>query len=252
MTDIAQPSPNSTRRVVKWILGGQILVAVLLIGIDLAPTLPTLLAPSQAPELDQPTRPGDQTRVYRPNRPASPGPGVDPDMPRRLIAEPVDIDGVPGLGLRGAISPGDATRIIEQLRRDAPTIVTLDSPGGSVDDALKIGRTLREIGANTLLQPGAVCFSACPYIFAGGVARSIEGSARLGVHQHSFGQSTILPAFLAVEDIQRGQADVLNYLGEMGINLQIMGPAMATPANEIYILAPDELREWNVVTEADN
>ena len=76
----------------------------------------------------------------------------------------------------------------------------------------------------------------------------IADSAQLGVHQHSFGESPILPAFLAVEDIQRGQADVLGHLAEMGIDLRIMGPAMATPADEIYVLSPDELADWNVVT----
>ncbi len=249
MSDATETGSNSTFRVIKWLLGAQIALAGLLIAIDLLPRLPNLLSPSDAPELDQPIGPGDQTRHYRPNRPAMPGPGVDPDMPRRLVAESVEIDGVTGLRLRGAIAEGDGARIVEQFRQTRPGIVQLDSPGGSVRDALDIGRTLRDIGAATQLADRAVCLSACPYIFVGGTERRTSETARLGVHQHSFGESRILPAFLAVESIQRGQADVLNHLDEMGVDLRIMGPAMATPADEIYILTAEELSEWNVVTE---
>jgi hypothetical protein len=71
----------------------------------------------------------------------------------------------------------------------------------------------------------------------------------LGVHQHSFGEATMLPTFLAAEDIQRGQAEVLEHLVAMGVDLRIMGPALATPADEIYILTQAELTDWAVVTQ---
>lgn len=240
---------GATRRTVRWLLSAQLMLALGLILVDLAPSLPSLVAPSQQPEMDLPTRPGDQTRRYRPRDPANPGPGVSPDMPRRLLAETSDIDGAPGLSLRGAIAPGDGARIVTTLLENRPAIVTLDSPGGSVMDALEIGRTLREIGAETRLAGAAVCFSACPYVFVGGTERTASDDARLGVHQHSFGESTVLPAFLAVEDIQRGQAEVLAHLDEMGIDLRLMGPALATPSDEIYILTVDELRTWKLVTK---
>lgn len=238
-----------TVRWMSWLLGSQIALAALLVGIDLAPKLPGMLSPgSTAPKLDQPIRPGDQTRLFRPDRTRTPAPGIGPDMPRRLMAASVTVDGATGLSLRGAIEPGDAERLLPQLRDENPAFVTLDSPGGSVSDALALGRAVRDIGAETRLESGTGCYSACPYIFAGGVTRVIADGAQLGVHQHSFGESTILPAFLAVEDIQRGQADVLDHLVEMGIDLQIMGPALATPADEIYVLSSEELSDWNVVT----
>lgn len=240
---------GATRQTVRWLLSAQVVLALLLVLADLAPSLPGLVSPSRQPEMDLPTRPGDQTRRYRPRNPANPGPGVSPDMPRRLLAETVEIDGTPGLRLRGAIAPGDGARVIETLRTDQPVIVTLNSPGGSVMDALEIGRVIREIGAATRLEGAAVCFSACPYMFVGGTTRAASEAARLGVHQHSFGESTLLPAFLAVEDIQQGQAEVLTHLDAMGIDLRLMGPALATPADEIYILTAEELVDWNLVTE---
>lgn len=249
MSEVRQRDADATRRTLRWLLTGQVVLALGLILVDIGPTIPRLLSPSSQPEMDAPTRPGDQTRRYRPRDPSNPGPGISPDMPRRLLTESVEVDGRAALRLRGAIAAGDADRIVEALQRDRPELLTLDSPGGSVSDALQIGRVVREIGTDTHLPAGAVCLSACPYIFAGGVARDVDDAARLGVHQHSFGESTILPAFLAVEDIQRGQAEVLEHLDAMGIDLRIMGPALATPADEIYILTVDELETWNVVTE---
>lgn len=70
----------------------------------------------------------------------------------------------------------------------------------------------------------------------------------MGVHQHFFGRSTVLPAFIAVADIQRGQAEVLTYLDEMGVDPMLAAKAMATPSNEIYILVPEESEALTLAT----
>ncbi|PJI84945.1 hypothetical protein BC777_2939 [Yoonia maricola] len=231
----------------RWLLGGQVVIALFLILADVAGMLPTLFnQASDAPALNRPTQPGDQTRRYQPSNPTQPGAGIDPNMPSQLTLTTQRIDTVT---LRGAIAPGDGVRITAELQRIAPETVRLDSPGGSVSDALEIGRVLRQLEVATQIADESVCLSACPYIFVGGVQRSTDTGARLGVHQHSFGESTILPAFLATQDIQSGQAEVLAHLDEMGIDLRIMGPALATPANEIYILTQTELTDWNVVSD---
>jgi hypothetical protein len=98
------------------------------------------------------------------------------------------------------------------------------------------------------MQPDAACLSACPYILAGGVERTVSRSALVGVHQHYFGENTVLPAFLAVEDIQRGQAAVMAYLDEMGIDPLLSARAMQTPPQDIYILVEDELEGFALAT----
>ena len=232
-------------RAVRWLLVAQVAIAGLLVAGDLGPVLPDLFRRSDAPQLDAPVAPGDQTRRYRPSRPARPGPGIDPDMPRRLTTA---LEGGTLL-LRGAITPGDAGRVLPEIAAPGVTSVAFDSPGGSVADALAIGAAIREAKRATTLDAGAVCLSACPYAFVGGTERHIHKDAAFGVHQHSFDASTILPAALAASDIQRGQARVLRYLDEMGIDLRLMGPAMETPAEEIYLLVREEMEDWGVVTD---
>jgi len=48
--------------------------------------------------------------------------------------------------------------------------VVLRSPGGSVQDALAMGRLIREKQFATEVEAGRYCASSCPLVFAGGAA----------------------------------------------------------------------------------
>ena len=238
-------------RGIKLILGVQLGIAAVLFGADFARVLPSLALNRDAPQLTQPVRPGDQTRRYdrravpalRPGQPDAPDTS---DMPSRLLFQ-VEND---VLRLVGAIAEGDADRFDDWLLTNPfPTRVQLHSTGGSVQDALRIGSRIRAEGAGTEMLEGEVCLSACPYILAAGVERLVHPDAFVGVHQHYFGENTALPAFLAVEDIQRGQGEVMAYLIEMGIDPALMQHALVTPPEAIYILLPEELEKYQVATK---
>lgn len=245
----------TTRKVILWSLGIQIALAALLMGRDLATALPHIAWPSTKPSFDTPILPGDQIRRYRPGdtplRPADQGNPDRPytstgEMPARLT---LSLEGQTAT-LTGQIAPGDADRILDQLESQTTKItqLRLNSPGGSVIDALQLGRTIREDKIDTLLGAGDICLSACPYMLAAGTERRVHDSAQVGVHQHYFGTNSALPAFLAVEDIQRGQGEVMAYLHDMGVDPLIMRHALATPPDEIYVLLPDQLAEYRMVT----
>lgn len=202
-----------------------------------------------APRLSEPIRPGDQRRQFTPSRDrptTRPARDAGP-LPDRLTLTREDGQ----WRLEGQIEDGDADRLIPQLTAADPAIteLILQSPGGAVRDALALGRHLRSAGITTRVLSGEICYSACPYLLAGGPTRDIAEDASIGVHQHSFDANTLLPAFIAIESIQRGQSELMAYLIEMGIDTRVMIPAMATPAEEIYILLPEELRDYKFVTE---
>jgi len=254
-------TPLRAKRIIQGVLVIQLAIAAILFGADMMRALPQLLSSSDAPRLTEPARPGDQTRRYPPaDLPArEPRPGTRPipantDMPNRLAFEFTTWEDAPALTLTGQIAPGDAARLADRLETTpvAPRTVFLNSPGGSVTDALAIGRSLRALNVTTRMTASDICLSACPYIFASGVIRTADDDAWLGVHQHFFGENTVLPAFLAVEDIQRGQGEVMAYLDEMGIDVAIMQPALITPPDEIYLLTPEERRDYNLTTPAED
>jgi hypothetical protein len=256
MTDAAAPRLPASR-MLRWIFGLQLIFAAVLLGSDLLRVLPKLAFTSTAPAITQPAGPGDQTRHYDPSRidprPARPGSRPVPtntDMPSRLVFVDTAWDGKPTITLTGQIAPGDADRFADFLTTvvPAPVQAFLNSPGGSVQDALAMGRQLRKLGIDTQMTASDICLSACPYLLAAGTARTVEDGALVGVHQHYFGENTALPAFIAVDDIQRGQGEVMEYLSEMDIDPLIMRHALVTPPNEIYLLTADEMQTYRLTT----
>ena len=200
--------------------------------------------------------PGNQTRRFEPDRlpmeqPTGPGLLSDEFVSPRLEFSKADIGGYEdAILLTGAIADGDALRFNDWLTALSapPSAFALHSPGGSVYDALTIGRTIRATGVPVIVRTGASCLSACPYILAGGLQRDVSRAALVGLHQHYFDKNTYLPAFLLVSDIQIGQGEVMTYLSEMGIDPMIMAKALMTPPDDIYILLPEELEDFKLAT----
>lgn len=235
--------PASPQRAIKAVLLSQVLLGLAIVGVDL------WQSPGRAaPDLFAPPAQGPSTRPYRPDlRPAAPGGPAMRPMPAQLEFA----QGGGAIELTGQIAAGDADRFLLWLDQTRPeeSRVRLDSSGGSVADAVAIGRTLRDAGKTTEIGATGVCLSACPYMLAGGVTRRVAQGGVVGVHQHYFGQNTFLPAFMAVRDLQRSQAGVLDYLTDMGIDLRIMSYALRTPPDEIHVLDPALMRELRLTND---
>ncbi|UOA27932.1 hypothetical protein [Pseudosulfitobacter sp. DSM 107133] len=244
------PAPSgwpSVSRILAGVLVFQLGLGLLLVIGDMAGaglSLPSF-GPHQ-PQLTEPVAPGDQRRTYDPDRPRPSGPSNP--LPGRLTL--TQMDGTT-YRLEGTIAANDAARISDQIAKadPAPERLVLQSPGGSVADALELGRFIRARGIATEMRSDEVCYSACPYLLAAGIPRTIADTASVGVHQHYFGQSTILPAAFAVEDIQRGQGEVMMYLNDMGIDPLVMQHALTTPPDEIYVLLPEELERYHFIAD---
>jgi hypothetical protein len=240
-------------RTLSAVLIFQVGIGVLLVLGDMRGGMGTFSMPGfgpDAPRLSEPVRPGDQRRLFTPDRDR---PSVDPLRDAGTLPDRLTLTFQDGIWrLEGEIADGDAARLIPQIDRADPAInaLVLQSSGGSVRDALDLGRHLRAAGITTEILSGEFCYSACPYLFAGGSTRIAAPSASIGVHQHYFGENTLLPAFVAVEDIQRGQAEVMGYLDDMGLDPRVMRHALATPPDEIYVLLPEELTRYGFVTDA--
>jgi hypothetical protein len=127
----------------------------------------------------------------------------------------------------------------------------LNSPGGSVTDALAMGRLIRERQFATEVEAGKYCASSCPLVFAGGIERRAGDKAAIGVHQvAALGSAS---AGLPRNDMSVAQnisARCQRYLGDMGVNLQAWVHAMETPHDRLFIFKPDELKSLNIVTAA--
>lgn len=242
-------APVKQRSPVARVLMGILIFQLGLGGLLVLGDMQGLRLPSfgpDVPRLTEPVRPGDQRRTFRPDRDR---PTVQParnpgELPDRLVL--TQANGTT-YRLEGGIRAGDAPRLIGMLDAadPSPDTLILQSPGGSVSDAMELGRHIRAQGIDTQMLAGEFCYSACPYLLASGATRDIDDDASVGVHQHYFGENSFLPAGFAVEDIQRGQGEVMTYLNDMGIDPLVMQHALSTPPDEIYVLLPEELKKYN-------
>lgn len=180
-------------------------------------------------------------------------PPVEPETSREILRQPMRFDLQPGgiLKAEGSIDLGAADRFAEEIaaRGEYVKSVTLNSPGGSVDDALAMSRLIREKGLDTRVATKALCASSCPLIFAGGVAREAEENAILGVHQvFNAGEERPSPE-QAMSAAQSTTARITRHLGDMGIGEGLWIHALETPPDRLYYLTPKEMAEFKLVTQ---
>src|SRR3954452_4379166 len=85
---------------------------------------------------------------------------------------------VGGIKLSGEIVKGDAGRLAKAITGDK--VVVLNSPGGLVEESLRMTALIRQSGAVTLVKEMGA--SACFNLFLGGVGRVATADAMIGVH----------------------------------------------------------------------
>jgi hypothetical protein len=154
------------------------------------------------------------------------------------------------LKAEGSIDVGAAGRFAEEIaaRGEYVKAVSLNSPGGSVEDALAMSTLIREKNLNTRVATKALCASSCPLVFAGGVAREAEENAILGVHQiFNAGDQKLSPEE-AMSGAQTTTARIARHLDGMGISNQLWINALETPPDRLYYMTPQEMLEFKLVT----
>lgn len=200
---------------------------------------------------EPPTR-TDQQRPYFPHAlPVLPGsespamPGVSgrptPEMVGARMTFYVGDNG--NVSAIGRIDPGSAADFDKFLDQNGAKVKTiwLLSPGGSVSDAMTMGRSIRKRGLNTTVADKGYCASSCPLVFAGGVARHAGQQAMIGVHQIYAVPSGDVTWHDGISAAQQISAQCEEYLHSMGVDPSAWIKAMQTPKERLYIFRPDEL-----------
>ena len=253
---------NAEQIILRWIFRSALLVTIALLAFDLAEMQGWIVYPDRAMA---PTE-------IREDSPALKLPGILPSMlapllphgdnrlmplpqPDRAMAQPMTFELVGGgrLMASGTITPGISENFAAEAERHGEYIktVVLNSPGGSVTDALAMGRLIREKKFATEVEAGKTCESSCPLMFAGGVDRRAGDKAMIGVHQVAAMRTAANGAPRDEMSIaQDVSARCQRYLGDMGVNLQVWVHAMETPHDKLFVFKPDELRSLNLVTVA--
>ncbi|BCD88169.1 hypothetical protein PSm6_45760 [Pseudomonas solani] len=92
------------------------------------------------------------------------------------------------------IAPGDYDALMKGVLghpgKFARKIVILDSIGGSVPEAIRMGRLLRETGFDALVPSTGLCQGTCVYLLAAGRGKMVRGSVGLHRPYYAHGDSS--------------------------------------------------------------
>ncbi len=158
------------------------------------------------------------------------------------------------LYLDGMIEPGADRRLAQFVDQQgiAQADVYFNSPGGSLLAGMAIGRFLRDRGFETHVgtrtsdagRPAdGVCYSACPFAYAGGVRRSLRKGSVLGVHR----ARNRVPVADEEAFERLVHADATRYLVEMNVSPSLVEFMQAVPPGGIRELTRDEATGFRLV-----
>ena len=255
--------PTVTRRIVNWAAAFEdgAIIRAAFFGLLSATAVILYLDYTELSGQQPLALPSELAPILPAFDPSSPGgaPGPDISTPMDVLRQPLEIKLGSGgaLTVTGTIMPGSAAGFAEQVAAFAEYIktVALDSPGGSVADALEMGRLIREKGFATSVAAGALCASSCPLVFAGGSERVASPTAAIAVHQiyaatpaDSTLASRLAAAGSAMSDAQSMTAEISRYLLDMGVDGEVWLRALETPPDRLSYFSPADLTRLKLAT----
>ncbi len=176
---------------------------------------------------------------------------------------------VSAVGIVTADSPQDFEEFARGHELKGATIV-LDSSGGSVNDAITLGRRFRDFamlttvgttimsraekGDRASVAPGAYCESMCVFLLLSGKTRYVPDTAHVRVHQIWMGDRAddAKAASYTAQDMMIVERDIgrlAKYTFDMGGAGELLALSLSVPPwEELHELSRSELRLTHLVT----
>jgi hypothetical protein len=219
---------------------------------------------------------------------------ADPAAPNAALTTPIEFYLAHGdanacgpgcsewIAAEGKIDAGAADRFRQLLRKlgDRRPPIFFHSPGGKVNDALELGRLIRDkkfavsVGQTVALGCGGdkqaanacearkragqaveaeisatayACNSSCVYALAGGAVRRVPPWVKLGIHDIGVDPNAKVPRGAALTTVMRlSHANVRSYLRAMGIDDALFAAAVATPFESVRLVQRDEIVRFGI------
>ncbi|WP_249141076.1 MULTISPECIES: hypothetical protein [Bradyrhizobium] len=176
---------------------------------------------------------------------------------------------ISAVGIVTAETPSDFDAFARDYRLNGETVV-LDSGGGSVNDAIALGRRFRAlemfttVGASVLtpsehgerahVSPEAYCESMCVFLLLSGKSRYVPEQAHVRVHQIWMGDraDNARAASYSAYDLMTVERDIgrlAKYTFDMGGAGDLLSLSLNVPPwEDLHELSREELRVTNLIT----
>lgn len=189
------------------------------------------------------------------------------EMTFRLAGNGGNCDECEWVAAQGEITAATPDAFAAFMANHRTRHVVLDSPGGDLGSALRLGRLMREqgkftgvgrtvpndFGSHQVIE--GRCDSACAFAFMGGEARRIDvqGANRfvpylgkLGMHRFYTREGAEIPSAAT----QQIMGQLLIFVQDMGIDPRVLSLASTASADNMYYFSPREMAEFRLVTTA--
>ena len=155
--------------------------------------------------------------------------------------------GVPILYMSGEIRAGDRDKLVNLLRSDlasTPSItdIWLNSPGGDLSEAIKIGAVIEDLGYTAIVPAGAKCASACFFIWVSASGRLAPGE--IIIHRPYFDMRNSSQSASGFEKHYRTTSEAASlYLRQRNVPLDLVDLMLKVSSSDGYVLSEaDKLR----------
>lgn len=151
--------------------------------------------------------------------------------------------------ISGIIQDDDAELFKKMVTENGkPSVIHLDSIGGSVDAAISIGRQIRSFQD---LPPwvkvhDSECISSCVFILAGGLWRGVIGHGLIGIHRPFLVEDTNMTIEEQKKEYKRIEKLVKDYLTEVNVPVSLYDLMFRIPSTTVRYLTKSELQEYNL------
>ena len=156
-----------------------------------------------------------------------------------------------GIKISGDILAGDEDRFRDTLKQllyrnygermnivNVAVTVHLDSNGGIIGDAMKIGTAIRNMKFKTFVADGVTCASSCGLIWLAGTTRYVGTKGHIGFHAIYDGKTK-----QATPD---GNAVVGAYLGSLGFDYNTIAFLTRTPPDSMEWLNASVAKQYGI------
>jgi ATP-dependent protease ClpP protease subunit len=162
------------------------------------------------------------------------------------------IRGVYEAHLYGSIVPADVSELRRTINSFKPAkpkqapifLFTVDSRGGDVQTAIQIGRVLRKLQSSVQVERNADCASACVFVLAGAVVRTVSG--RVSIHRPYVPTDTDTSADSQRNTYKKLETEIKNYLTEMNVSTRLYDDMLFISPENSRLLSEQELSNYGI------
>jgi len=150
--------------------------------------------------------------------------------------------------IEGVINQSDPENldiIFDAIGNSNLAIINLNSRGGDVEASLAMGRAIRARNSLTSVPSDATCASACVFVLAAGVNKSVLGA--VAVHRPYMGEVGDFSSEYIKKRHNQIKTTVQQYLSEMNVPKNLYEFMYSIKPEESYRLSNEELRQFMLV-----